>query len=71
VTYRPTNGLVHAACGRRARARPVRIGVRIGVSRWKRPRGRNWPARLVGKNDKGIPEEESGEARKKASTMKG
>jgi Putative Actinobacterial Holin-X, holin superfamily III len=60
-----------AWCAPLARARRVRIGARIGVFRWKRPRGRNWPARLVGKNDEGIPEEESGEARKESQHDEG
>jgi Putative Actinobacterial Holin-X, holin superfamily III len=50
---------------------PRAYRVRVWVSRWKRPRGRNWPARLVGKNDEGIPEKESGEARKESQHDEG
>jgi Putative Actinobacterial Holin-X, holin superfamily III len=60
-----------ASCTPPPRPRRVRIGVRVWVSRWKRPRGRNWPARLVGKNDEGIPEKESGEARKESQHDEG
>jgi hypothetical protein len=60
-----------ASCTPRAHTRGVRIGVRIWVSRWKRSRGRNWPARVVGKNDEGIPEGESGDAGQESQHVEG
>ena len=58
------------SCTPRARARRLRIGVRIGVSRWKRPHGRKLASSTGGKNDEGIPEE-SGEARNESQHDEG